>query len=466
MSAAPLRSATARLSSAGLGSFERRSFLQLGALACVGSGSSQTWSGGPGTLTSARRRDTACIVFFLDGGPSHLDTLDPKPAAPREVRGDFGVIDTEIPGVALSEQLPLLSQRAKLYALIRSLYHASPSHAPAEHQMLTGWLGSRPGTARAVIERPSLGSVVSRLRGPRRLATPAYVAIPWSFHHAYGGSPFGAAAYLGAPYEPFESGPLPSSAVGDFRVRSLTLPGDIPTSRLRHRHQLLATLDRPTSQAAPQRLQQLSQTAFSMLDNPRLREAFDLGREQVALRQKYGAHPWGQGALLARRLVEAGVTFTMMQCGLRQDWDTHQKNFTTLKNKLLPPLDRAVAALLDDLRQRGLLEKTLVMVIGEFGRTPRIGEVTSNNTTDDSGRDHWSRCFSALVAGGGIAGGQVVGASDRMGGDPQDRPVHAQDLFATMYHLLGIDYHTLFSDAQERPIPVLADGQPIRELLS
>lgn len=172
-----------------------------------------------------------------------------------------------------------------------------------------------------------------------------------------------------------------------------------------------------------------------------------------------------RGALLCRRLVEAGVTFIMMQCGLLQDWDTHQKNFSTLKDRLLPPLDRSVSTLLTDLSQRGLLDKTVVMVMGEFGRTPKIGPVTENNTTDSSRRDHWSHCFSCLIGGGGIKTAQVVGASDRIGAFPRDRALHAKDLFATMYHVLGVDYDTIFHDRQDRPVPVLNHGQPISELL-
>lgn len=212
-------------------------------------------------------------------------------------------------------------------------------------------------------------------------------------------------------------------------------------------------------------MREFSESAFTMLESDRVRKAFDLGREPSALREQYGSHEWGQGALLSRRLVEAGVTFIMMQCGLRQDWDTHKKNFSTLKERLLPPLDRAVSMLLADLSQRGLLEQTLVMVMGEFGRTPKIGQVTENDTTGYSGRDHWANCFSCLIAGGGLKTGQVVGASDRIGAYPRNRALHAKELFATMYHVLGVDYRTTFYDPLSRPIPVLNQGQPIRELL-
>jgi hypothetical protein len=419
-----------------------------------------------GSATAAERpnrrsTDTACIVFFLDGGPSHHDTFDLKSDAPAEIRGSFDPIDTSVPGIRISDQLPLLAQQADHYALLRSVNHGNPSHAPAEHQMLTGRMGSRDGTARAVIETPSFGSLVSRLCGSRRPPMPAYVAIPWSFHHAYGGSPFGAAAYLGPPHEPFESGPLPKEADGEYEVPDLKLPKEITPARLRHRFGLLNHIAPGFGASASidslRRMREFSGSAFTLLEDDRVRAAFDLGREPAALRTEYGSHEWGQGAMLSRRLVEAGVTFVMMQCGLEQDWDTHKTNFSLLKDKLLPPMDRAVSTLLADLSQRGMLEKTLVLVMGDFGRTPKINKA--------SGRDHWADCFSCLVAGGGLKTGQVIGTSDRIGAFPSDRPVHAQDLFATMYHVLGVDYHKVFHDRQGRPIPVLNHGQPIRELL-
>ena len=455
--------------------FLKAATLGLGSLATLGSRNAKA---GPSAVAARRAEaagaktsgaETACIVFFLDGGPSHHETFDPKPEAPAEVRGEFDVIDTSVPGIQVSEHLPLLAGQAQHYALVRSLHHGSPSHAPAEHQMLTGWMGSRPGTARAVIETPSFGSILSCLRGPRREGLPAYVAVPWSFHHEYGGSPFGAASHLGPRFEPFESGHLPKQATAAYEVPELKLPAGMSAARLQNRRTLLGRLDRFVSDGgtAPEELKRaraFTEEAMDMLVNSRVRDAFDFAREPVSLRERYGSHEWGQGALLARRLVEAGVTFVMLQCGLRQDWDTHQQNFPTLKDKLLPPMDRAVSALFADLAQRGLLEKTLVLVIGEFGRTPKIGEITSNNMTDASGRDHWANCFSGLIGGGGLKAAQVVGSSDNLGAYPHTRALHAQDLFATMYHTLGIDPHTIFHN-QDRPVPILSHGTPILELL-
>jgi hypothetical protein len=400
-------------------------------------------------------------VFFLDGGPSHLDTFDPKPDAPVQIRGEFAPIQTTVPGMYISQHLPLLAEHAEHFSLVRSLFHSNPSHAPAEHQMLTGWMGSREGTARAVIETPSLGSIVACLRGPRRQGMPAYVAVPWSFHHEYGGSPFGGASYLGPRYEPLESGPPPRSATEPFEIATLKLPHDLSPEQIRTRRDLLGRLDGhaadPESGDLAQRRDAFWEQAIDLLVDARVREAFQLTREPQPIRERYGAHEWGQGALLARRLVEAGVTFVMLQCGLRQDWDTHAANFSKMRTELLPPLDRAVSAFLTDLHTRGLLEKTLVLVMGEFGRTPTVNR--------QAGRDHWASVFSALVAGGGSNGGQVIGSSDRTGGHPRDRALPAQDLFATMYHALGIDHTTLFHDRLGRPIPVLQQATPIRELL-
>jgi len=431
----------------------RRTMLQLGGLGTVGGSVLAAPAAEP-------RPDTSCIMFFLDGGPSHHETFDPKPEAPQSVRGQFGTIDTAVPGLRICDRLPLLAAEARRFNVVRSLHHGNNSHAPSEHQMLTGRMGTRDGTARAVIETPSIGSIVSRLRGTRRAGMPAYVGIPWSFHHEYIGSPFGAAAYLGSQHEPFESGHLPASTTEKFQVPILELQDGISPPRLQQRKQLLSVLDQfrhqePAARAISQ-IRDFTRRGMDLLLQRQVRDAFDLSRETPAIRQKYGAHEWGQSALLARRMVEAGVAFTLIQCGLKQDWDTHATNFSKL-DKYLPPLDRAVATLLADLADRGMLENTVVMVIGEFGRTPKINK--------NAGRDHWGDCFSALIAGGGLRSGQVVGSSDAIGGYPVERPIHAEGLFATMYHALGIDPHTIFQDNQNRPIPVLNHGAPIDELI-
>ena len=441
----------------------RRTMIQMGSLGLAGAASSLSAAPSPGP-----RPDTSCIMFFLDGGPSHHETFDPKPEAAENVRGQFGAIGTSVPGLQICDRLPLLAAQAHNYNVVRSLHHGNNSHAPAEHQMLTGRMGTRGGTRRAVIETPSFGSITSRLCGPRQAGMPAYVGIPWSFHHEYIGSPFGASAYLGSRHEPFESGHLPSSTTQKFTVPILELRDGLSTPRLQRRQGLLSLLDQFRGQDTPapsiQQTRDFTSQGMDLLLQHQVRDAFDLSREKPAIRDRYGPHEWGQGALLARRLVEAGVTFTLIQCGLRQDWDTHNTAFPRLE-KLLPQIDRAVSVPLGDLADRGMLEKTMVMVIGEFGRTPKVGQITTGNQTDQSGRDHWADCFSALITGGGLKTGQVIGKSDSIGGYPVDRPSHAQDLFATMYHVLGVDTHTIFIDRQNRPIPVLNHGSPIDELI-
>ncbi|HVC99010.1 MAG TPA: DUF1501 domain-containing protein, partial [Pirellulales bacterium] len=353
----------------------RRSVLRAGSfgLASLGGATFGGESERSSAAKPATQHDTACVVFFLDGGPSHLDTFDPKPDAPAEVRGEFEPIDTAVPGMRIAEHLPRLARQARHFSLVRSLYHGNPSHAPAEHQMLTGWMGSREGTARAVIENPSLGSIVARLAGSRRDGAPAYVAVPWSFHHAYGGSPFGSAAYLGPRYEPLESGQLPGSTTAPFELLTLKLGDGMSLARLGDRSALLGSLEQPAETTPSEDVHRagvLRAQAIDLLLSSPVREAFELAREPARVREGYGAHEWGQAALLARRLVEVGVSFVMLQCGLRQDWDTHKTNFTKLRTELLPALDQAVAALIEDLAQRGRLASTLVLVTGEFGRTP------------------------------------------------------------------------------------------------
>ena len=436
-----------------LGIATRRTFLGTSLCGLTGA----AWAAGETSQPPANK--TACIVFFLDGGPSHHETFDPKPSAPSSVRGEFGVTRTTVPGLQIGDRLPELARQARHYSIVRSLFHGNPSHAPAEHQMMTGRMGSRSGTARAFIETPSLGSIVARLRGPRVSGLPAYVGVPWSFHHSYGGSPFGASAYLGPRFEPFESGHPPASTTKPFEVPSLRLGQEVNSNRLLGRQQLLQELDvgRLEDSQGAFRAREFTAEALGLLQDERVRRVFDLSREPRRIRERYGAHEWGQGALLARRLVEAGVTFVLLQCGLKQDWDTHDDNFGRLGKKLLPPVDRAAAALIEDLVDRGLDQETLVLVIGEFGRTPVVNS--------KAGRDHWARVFSGLIAGGGLRNGQVVGASDATGGDPADRPVHARDFFATMYHALGIDWNTVFTDGQGRPLPVLPDAAVVDELV-
>lgn len=403
------------------------------------------------------------IVIYLQGGLSHYESFDPKPQAPSDYRGEFQPISTSVPGVHFSEHMPQLAARAHLFNVVRSAYVDSPSHPVAIHMTLTGW--DLPGASVEGKNRnttfPSIGSVAARTLRHQRPGLPAYVAIPHSgqlgvrVHYATAGS-------LGAEFEPVDSGMLPETADLPFAAPpNLRLHPQLTPTRLRERLGLLKTMEpRPTDKDVDQ-LGTFHRQAYDMLASDAAGRAFDLNQESRTQRLCYGNHLWGQQTVLARRLAEAGVPFTLVNYTLNQvkgqDWDTHVDNFGLMKNTLLPPMDLAVATLLDDLRDRGLLDSTLVAIFGEFGRTPRINS--------NAGRDHWDKVFSVMMAGGGLKSGMVVGSTTRAGDVPLDRPIHFNDVLATIYRQLGVSSTEVFSDALGRPAPVLAKGTPIKELL-
>ncbi len=417
---------------------------------------------GRGAKTVAPRAK-ACIMVFLQGGISHYESFDPKPDAPSEVRGEFGSIATSVPGVRLCEYLPLLAQRMQRFSIIRSVNHYTPDHLQAIHMTLTG--NTMPG---ANIERnnhnasPTMGAVVAKLRGPNQPDVPGYVCIPHRDqlgHRLH----YGSAAFLGSSFEPIDSGLLPDRADAPFTPPpNLALRRGQTVDQLRERLTLVEQLESGPLfvplEAAPNAFHH---QAVGLLGRGAAGRAFDVNQEPVALRRRYGDDAMGQEAILARRLTESGVPFTLVNFSLDQikgqDWDTHENNFKLMKNTLLPPMDRAVSTLLDDLETRGLLDTTVVAVTGEFGRTPRINA--------NAGRDHWPNVFSIMLAGGGIKPGLVIGSSTRAGDEPRDRPVHLFDVQATIYHLLGVPTNHLFRDASGRPLPVMAEGKPIPELL-
>jgi len=403
------------------------------------------------------------IVIYLQGGLSHYESFDPKPLAPSAFRGEFQSIATSLPGVHFSEHLPKLAARAHRFNVVRSAFVDSPSHPVAIHMTLTGW--DLPGASVEGKNRnttfPSIGSVAARALGPQRPGLPAYVTIPHSgqlgsrVHYATAGS-------LGAVYEPVDSGMLPDTASQAFSAPpDLRLHPQLTLDRLRERLSLLQTLESQTPSKDAGQLGRFRRQAFDMLTKDAAGRAFDLNREPRAQRARYGNHLWGQQTILARRLAEAGVPFTLVNYTLNQvkgqDWDTHVDNFGSMKNTLLPPMDLAVSTLLDDLHDRGLLDTTLVAMFGEFGRTPRINA--------NAGRDHWDKVFSVVLAGGGLKSGVVVGSSTRAGDVPLDRPIHFNDVLATIYHQLGVSRTEVFKDALGRPVPVLPHGSPIVELL-
>jgi hypothetical protein len=425
----------------------RRVFLKVGALSLSGlslAGRMRTMAAsGPST----HPKDTAVIQVSLLGGPSHIDMFDLKPAAPAEFRGEFRPIKTNVAGIEICEHLPRLARLADRLAIVRSVSHGNSAHGMANHWMMTGYSPPLETTDNI---NPSCGSYAARLRGPNRPRLPAYVCVPDPPSSAN-------AAYLGVAYNPFRAGGDPGSP--GFQVRDLSPAPRVDFHRLQDRRSLLHDLDTIRrdidSQGVAKGYDQFYADAFEIVTSAACRQAFDLDREDPKLRDRFGRDTWGQSALLARRLVEAGVTFVTLNTAFT--WDTHGDNFPTLKNINLPMLDRALGSLIEDLHDRGLHKRVLVVVYGEFGRTPRI------NAT--AGRDHWPGAMSVVFSGGGLKMGQVVGATDARAEAPKLRPLKPQDVLATIYHVLQIDYHQVFHDASQRPIPILSEGQPIAELI-
>jgi hypothetical protein len=405
----------------------------------------------------------SCILIFLWGGPSQLDTWDPKPEAPEGIRGPFRPIATTVPGISVSEHFPLLAQQAHRLAIIRSMSHNDAAHLSTAHRILTGHLAPTPNSDAAgpsSRDWPHLGALVAKIR-PSASALPSAVTMPWTVMHpaAPGGkAPGQDAGWLGKAYDPFhvEGDPNHSS----FHVEGLGLPQGIAPERLAHRRALLEQLIRriDLSGSGPQSWDGCQQKALDGLFSAEARGAFQIDREDPRLRDRYGRHIHGQCLLLARRLIEAGVG--LVTVNWHNDghffWDTHGDNFNSLKNRLMPPADQGFSALLEDLACRGLLNETLVVWVGEFGRTPRI--IKAN-----SGREHWPHCYSAVLAGAGVRGGVVFGGSDRWAAYPAGDPVSPEDLGATILHALGVDPGTIVTDALDRPLRI-NDGTPVVRL--
>jgi hypothetical protein len=383
------------------------------------------------------------ILIFLAGGPSHHETFDPKPDASAEVRGEFGTVATSVPGIHFSDKLPLLAAQMKHLAILRALTHRASAHEPGVATMNTGY-DFRPGNS-----FPSAGSVIGYLRRESTKASglPSYFGLPGDPQRGGGG-------HLGTAYNALPILGDPSSAA--FRVEDLTPPEDVGDERFRRRRELFAKLgddfrrDRDSEERTA--VERFTAQAYDLVTSPKARAALDLTREGQKSRERYGMSAFGQRLLLARRLVEAGVPCISVT---DPDWDHHQNIFSTLKTRL-PILDRGIAALLADLDERGLLASTLVVVMGEFGRTPKINPAR--------GRDHWSEGFSVALAGGGVKGGQVIGATDKDGAYPKERPVRPEELFHSLYTLMGIDPTKYLPSTSGREIQIVRDGKFIREL--
>ena len=447
--------------------FVRREVLQVGFSGFLGMSLPQVLAATAPVERSpkaAAPRAKAMILAFMSGGLSHIDSVDMKPDAPEGIRGEFRPIDTAVPGIRFCEHLPLLAQRAGDLAVVRSLSHKYTNHLNATHEILTGH--SQPGAFFDKIasrdDYPCYSSGLDYLR-PRTDGVPTGVMLPTFLMEGPLTWPGQHAGFLGPRHDPWQIRQDPSKP--GFRVESLALPVGFSVERLERRQalldrvnaEMLARTDVGRDPMSDQRAR-----AMSLLLSGRVSAAFDLDREDPATRDRYGRHMFGQSLLLARRLVEAGVPIVQVNLGRVQQWDTHSANFKNLKNNLLPPTDRGMSALLDDLKARGLLDQTLVVLAGEFGRTPRIGASTGNNNTPD-GRDHWSQVFSAVFAGGGVQGGQAIGASDRIGAYPASPPYSPGDFAASIYHAVGVDPASEIRDRLGRPLR-LCDGSPIAPL--
>ncbi len=459
----------------------RRSFLQCGALAAAGLSLADMLRLKASAGETARVTDKSVILLWMDGGASHIDSFDPKMTAPAETRGEFQAIPTTLPGVHFCEHLPRTAGIADRLAIIRSMTHQDGLHEGGIHWMQTGFGYPRqfdPVNMRHP-RNPAAGAVVARQCGPAQPGAPPYVKI---FKNAGYEHSYEEAVYLGHPFDPLEVGDnLRKSAFTEtdpFLARhlacpALTMRADVTAERLKDRRRLSSELDALRSRVdrfgGGEQMDVFRKQAFELLSGNTVSDAFDLAREPQSLRERYGRHLWGQGALLARRLVETGVRFVTVNMHgdppLKSDqfaWDTHVEHFPAMKNYLLPVFDQLYSALIEDLWQRGLEERVLVVAVGEFGRSPRI---FSDGRPGGPGRTHWPQVFSAVLAGGGLRGGQVIGSSTRDGGEVKDRPISPQDLWATVYTALGINLETMFRDRADRPIPILPDAKPIVELL-
>jgi hypothetical protein len=439
----------------------RRHALQLGAFGISALNARLTTAKG-GDKSATARTDN-CIVLFLNGGPSHLDMWDMKPDGPREIRGEFQPIESSLSGVQLSEHLPRLALHMHRTTLIRSMNHSvNNSHAAAVYAALTGHDRGEFGGGARPTDRPSPGSVLAWLRPPENRTLP-YVVLPYKTKEGASGplQPGFLAGLMGQTYDPFWVLNNPNN--DDFHVDNLELPASVTADRMKSRAELLKGLGRGVqfkNERAVSAIDDFHSQAFELLTSNSAQQAFNLDRESDDTRARYGRNIYGQSTLLARRLIEAGTRFVTLSWAQHANatWDTHGNNFKNLKGRLLPEFDAACSSLLQDLSDRGMLDRTLVAVLGDFGRSPKINV--------SAGRDHWNSCYTVMLAGAGIREGFVFGASDRQGATPAESPVSPGDVVTTMYRLLGIDSATQILDSLGRPNEVVPKGHVIQKILA
>jgi Protein of unknown function (DUF1501) len=456
--------------------FTRREVLRVGGISALGLSlpgllASRTDALSPESLGPGWGKARACLLVYLFGGPSQIDIWDMKPDAPAQFRGEFRPIATSVPGTVICEHMPRLASAADTYCLIRGMSHEHPRHGWGLYYMLTGRKHSRPDLDAPPTPEdfPGIGALVSRLV-PARPDVPTAVTLPrWNrfndLPNDYAGE---RAGFLGGAFNPWLVAPRSGS-----ESLQLEVPLDVPPASLARRKGLLRQLDQSLARwsESAQEFDTLHQQAYAMIASSEVRRAFRVEDEPAVVRDRYGTHPFGQGLLLARRLIEAGTK--LVQVNWHNDgsdvkspfWDTHKDNFNSLKTRLIPPVDVGLSALLQDLGARGLLDETLVVVMGEFGRTPRIGQVIMNAATDASGRDHWPHAYTVLVAGGGVRGGYVHGATDDRAAHVVDGRVSPPDLHATILHALGINPSATFADRRGRSQRA-STGRPVVELFS
>lgn len=418
------------------------------------------------------------ILIFLQGGPSHLDIWDPKPDAPSNVRGEFKSIKTVVPGINLSEVMPLLGKQMDKATLVRSLSYTPAglfNHTAAIYQMMTGYTPDRVSPSGqleppAPNDFPHAGSQIARLKPPTVSMLP-FVLLPRPLQESNVVGKGGTAGFLGPAYDPYYFYQDPAKAIN---LDDLALRKDVSKERFARRARLLdqvnAAMPDIEKAVSNYALDSYYQKAFDLILSGRARDAFDLEKEPASVRDRYGRHTFGQGCLMARRLIEAGTRFVQMNWPavangnpMVDAWDTHAANFGPLRDLHCPKLDSGLSALLEDMDQRGLLKETLIVAVGEFGRSPRLGVSTSGNGNAPDGRDHWPYCYTGLVAGAGIRRGALYGKSDATGSSPAENPVHPTQLLATIYHALGINPHTIVYNHLNQPRE-LVQAEPIPAL--
>jgi hypothetical protein len=434
----------------------RRNWLQLGIAGLAGGSLSQLLHLQRAcALDRPGKKPASCILIWMDGGPTHFETFDPKPEAPVEIRGEFQAINTNVPGIQICEHLPQLASIANKYAIIRSVCHNQGNHGAGNHYLMTGAPPRIPvGCGAFVSFHPSMGSVAAKER-PAPHGLPPYFSIPSM-------SRSGGPNFLGAKYAPFVVGGDPNNK--HFRVRDVELPNGINEERFQSRRDLRHIIDRlprysdPATADPVVAVDEFFHQGLELITTPDAQKAFDIDSESDATRDMYGRNSFGQRALLARRLVEAGVPFVTIYDG---GWDHHSDLFGALKTRL-PSWDQTVAALINDLDSRGLLENTMVIALGEFGRTPTISTLPGQSKP---GRDHWANAMSILFAGGGTPGGQVIGATDRQGHSAMERILAPENFVSSVYLKMGIDPDKVYYTPAGRPTHLVSDPTPIRELM-